>query len=96
MPGEKKGGKGGHKKWSKSKAKEKLQNATFFDKEKYDKMLLEVPKMKLITIATVSDKMKFAGNCARAAIKELLRLEKIVQVGDHQKGYTIYTRTVKA
>ncbi len=61
MPGEKRGGKGGKKKWSKAKAKEKLQNAVFFDKERYDKMVQEVPKMKLITIAAVSEKMKLSG-----------------------------------
>ena len=62
MPGEKKRtAKAGKKKWSKAKSKEKLQNATFFDKERYDKMVLEIPKMKLITIAAVSEKLKLAG-----------------------------------
>ncbi len=61
MPGEKRSSKAGKKKWSKAKAKEKLQNATFFDKERYDKMIQEVPKMKLITIAAVSEKMKLSG-----------------------------------
>ena len=61
MPGEKKSAKGGHKKWSKAKSKEKLQNATFFDKERHDKMVQEIPKMKLITIAAVSEKLKLGG-----------------------------------
>ena len=62
MPGDKKkSSKAGKKKWSKTKSKEKLQNATFFDKERYDKMVQEIPKMKLITIAAVSEKLKLAG-----------------------------------
>ena len=90
LPGEKKA-KAGKKKWSKTKAKEKLQNAVFFDKKRHDDMLKDVPKMKLITTFTISDKMKFGGNCARQSINELLRLNKIRQVGDHQRGFTIYT-----
>ena len=62
LPGDKKkSAKAGKKKWSKAKAKEKLQNSVYFDKERYDKMLQEVPRMKLITVATISDKQKVGG-----------------------------------
>ena len=47
--------------WSKSKVKEKAMNATFFTKELYEKMLTEIPKMKLVTISSVSDKLKMGG-----------------------------------
>eukprot|EP00830_Metopus_es_P013946 TRINITY_DN3549_c0_g3_i2.p1 TRINITY_DN3549_c0_g3~~TRINITY_DN3549_c0_g3_i2.p1 ORF type:complete len:186 (-),score=59.47 TRINITY_DN3549_c0_g3_i2:17-538(-) len=92
LPGDSKKSSKGKKKWSKSKVKEKAMNATFFTKELYEKMLTEIPKMKLITISSVSDKLKMGGNCARQAITELARLQKIIQVGEHHKGYTIYTK----
>eukprot|EP00831_Metopus_contortus_P037910 TRINITY_DN2985_c0_g1_i2.p2 TRINITY_DN2985_c0_g1~~TRINITY_DN2985_c0_g1_i2.p2 ORF type:complete len:193 (-),score=66.65 TRINITY_DN2985_c0_g1_i2:188-766(-) len=82
VPGSKKKSSKGKKKWSKEKTKEKLHNAVFFDKERFDKMMTEVPKMKLITIATVTDKCRITGSCARQAINELMRQGKIVQVGD--------------
>ena len=59
------GGKAKKKKWSKGKVKEKLSNLVLFDKITYDKMLADVPKLKLITPSIISEKLKVRGR-ARA------------------------------
>ena len=94
------GGKGGahakKKKWSKAKTKEKLANASYFTKELYDKLLTDIPKLKVITTAIVSDRLKVMGSMARKGIQELLRLGKVKISGDHISGQSVYTRSVVA
>ena len=45
-------------KWSKGKQKEKVNNMVLFDQGTYDKLLLEVPKYKLITPSILSDRLR--------------------------------------
>jgi len=52
------GGKAKKKKWSKGKVKEKLANLVLFDKISYDKMITDIPKLKLITPSIISEKLK--------------------------------------
>jgi small subunit ribosomal protein S25e len=52
------GGKAKKKKWSKGKVKEKLANLVLFDKISYEKMITDVPKLKLITPSIISEKLK--------------------------------------
>uniref|UniRef100_F6HPY1 40S ribosomal protein S25 n=1 Tax=Vitis vinifera TaxID=29760 RepID=F6HPY1_VITVI len=52
------GGKQKKKKWSKGKQKEKVNNMVLFDQGTYDKLLLEVPKYKLITPSILSDRLR--------------------------------------
>jgi len=52
------GGKAKKKKWSKGKVKEKLANLVLFDKVSYEKMIADVPKLKLITPSIISEKLK--------------------------------------
>ncbi|KAK8945641.1 40S ribosomal protein S25-3 [Platanthera guangdongensis] len=52
------GGKQKKKKWSKGKQKEKVNNAVLFDQATYDKMLVEVPKYKMITPSVLSDRLR--------------------------------------
>jgi len=47
--------------------------------------------MKLITIATVSDRLKIQGSLARAAIKELVTKGTIKAVNYHSQS-PVYTR----
>ena len=68
LPGAKKD-KAKKKKWSKVKVKEKLNNAAFYDQTLYNKMIKDVPNMKLITTATISERLKVNGALARQAIK---------------------------
>ncbi|KAJ8440539.1 hypothetical protein Cgig2_028668 [Carnegiea gigantea] len=48
----------GFKKWSKGKQKEKVNNMVLFDQATYDKMLSEIPKAKLITPSTLSERLR--------------------------------------
>lgn len=83
------------KKWSKGKSREQAQNMVLFDKQSYDKLLVDVPKMKLITPSTIVERLKVTGSLARKSIKELLDKELIRPVCVHGKQ-GIYTRATNA
>merc|ERR1712014_161474 len=85
------GGKAKKKKWSKGKVKEKLANLVLFDKPTYDKMLVDVPKLKLITPSIISEKLKVNGSLARKAVKELLAKNLIRPILQH-KQQNVFTR----
>jgi|TARA_B110000003_G_scaffold64492_1_gene65171 small subunit ribosomal protein S25e len=63
--------KGKKKKWSKGKSREKSNAMVLFDKDTYERLYKEVPKMKVVTISNLSERLKLNGSLARAAIKEL-------------------------
>mmetsp|Transcript_582 Transcript_582/g.1100 ORF Transcript_582/g.1100 Transcript_582/m.1100 type:complete len:109 (-) Transcript_582:60-386(-) len=89
------GGKGKKKKWAKGKVREKAFNMVLFDKPAYEKLLADVPKMKMITTATVVERLKVNGSLARQAMKELEEQGLIKRVVVHQKQW-IYTRATHA
>mmetsp|Transcript_12463 Transcript_12463/g.24190 ORF Transcript_12463/g.24190 Transcript_12463/m.24190 type:complete len:109 (-) Transcript_12463:56-382(-) len=89
------GNKGKKKKWAKGKVREKAFNAVLFEKPAYEKLLSDVPKMKLISVATVVERLKINGSLARRAIKELKNQGLIKPVVHHQKQL-IYTRAPQA
>lgn len=89
------GGKRGKKKWAKGKVREKTVNMVLFDKATYDKLLPEVSKMKLITIATVVERLKVNASLARRAIAHLEEKGSIKCITKHQKQL-IYTRSSHA
>jgi small subunit ribosomal protein S25e len=66
------GGKQKKKKWSKGKNKEKTNNAILFTKESFEKMLTEVPKMKMVTISILSDRLRINCSLARRAMQVLI------------------------
>lgn len=88
------GGKGKKKKWSKGKVREKAFNMVLFDKPTYEKLINDVPKMKLITASTIVERLKVNGSLARKALKELENQGLIRKVVGHQKQL-IYTRATK-
>ena len=53
--------KAGKKKWTKGKVKDKSNHAVYFDEASYKRLCDDVPKMKLITVATLIDKLKING-----------------------------------
>merc|ERR1712196_605513 len=53
---------GKKKKWSKGKTKEKVNNEVMYTQAAYDKMLVEVPKMKMITPSILSDRLRINGS----------------------------------
>lgn len=88
------GGKGKRKKWAKTKTREKLSNLVLFDKKTYDRLLAEVPKMKLITPSAISERLKINGALARKSIKYLEKEDLIRCVSYHSKQ-SVYTRATK-
>jgi len=78
-------------KWSKGKVKEKLANLVLFDKITYDKMLADVPKLKLITPSIISEKLKVNGSLARKAVRELMSQNLIRPILTHKHQH-VYTR----
>ncbi|CAB9519641.1 40S ribosomal protein S25 [Seminavis robusta] len=87
------GGKGKKKKWSKGKSRDKVDNKVLFSKEQHDRLHSEVPKMKLITVSSVVEKLKISGGLARRALRDLAEEGKIRPVLLSQ-SQMIYTRNV--
>ncbi|CAH0487939.1 unnamed protein product [Peronospora farinosa] len=86
------GGKGkGKKKWAKSKAREKVSNKVLYDQETYERLLVEIPKMKLITASAIVERLKVNAALARASIRELEENGSILKVLCHH-SQLIYTR----
>jgi small subunit ribosomal protein S25e len=89
------GGKGKRKKWSKTKNRETLKNAVMFDTKVLEKLEKEVSKLRLITVAIVSEKLKVTGSLARVGIRHLEQQGQIKRVVQ-QAGMYVYTRATKA
>lgn len=87
------GGKGKKKKWSKGKSRDKVDNKVLLSKEQFDRLHDEVPKMKLITVSAVVEKLKISGGAARRALRDLAEDGKIRPVLLNQTQ-VIYTRNV--
>merc|ERR1712232_1102158 len=85
------GGKAKKKKWNSGKTKEKTNNAVYLDEATYEKLLSDVPKSRLITVSTISDKLRVNGSVARAAIRDLEAKGKIRKVSTHN-SQLLYTR----
>jgi len=70
--------------------REKAQNQVLFDQPSYDRLLAEVPKMKLISPSVLVERFKVNGALARAAIKHLAekKLIKGVVMSSKQGVYT--------
>ena len=87
------GGKGKKKKWSKGKNRDKVDNKVLLSKEQYERMHSEVPKMKLITVSAVVEKLKVNAGLARRCLRDLAEDGKIREVLISQ-SQCIYTRNV--
>ena len=85
----------GKKKWSKGKVREKAQNLVLFDQPTYDRLLAEVPKMKLVTASVLVERFKIGGALARKVIRELVNKNLIRGVCVSAKQ-GIYTRATGA
>eukprot|EP00301_Raphidiophrys_heterophryoidea_P020966 c5524_g1_i1.p1 GENE.c5524_g1_i1~~c5524_g1_i1.p1 ORF type:complete len:157 (-),score=47.18 c5524_g1_i1:65-535(-) len=85
------GSKNKKKKWSKAKAKEKLQNLVLMDQDVYKKLVAEIPKQRVISVSNVSEKFKLNGALARRVILEFHQKGLIRRVAQHHTQM-IYTR----
>jgi len=82
--------KGGKKKWSKGKVKDKLNNKIFIDDATWKSIQKDVPGMSLITVSTVSEKYKIIGSMARQVIKILAGEGKLEQMGHQHKSLSMH------
>ena len=82
------------KKWGKTRVKDKLDNLVLFNQETYDKFNKEVPSMKVITPAAVSDRFKITLSLAKVGLKELEKKGAIVPVSV-TRHLMLYTRSKK-
>jgi small subunit ribosomal protein S25e len=87
------GGKGKKKKWSKGKSRDKVDNKVLMTKEQHDRLHAEVPKMKLITVSAVVEKLKVSGGLARRALRDLADDGKIRPIL-LSRAQQIYTRNI--
>jgi small subunit ribosomal protein S25e len=85
-----KGGKTKKKSWTKVKVKEKLNTAVYLEKAQFERMIKEVPKILCVTRAVLIEKFKVGGSIARALIKELLKRELLVAVGQQHSTFDLY------
>jgi small subunit ribosomal protein S25e len=87
------GGKGKKKKWSKGKSRDQVDNKVLFSKEQFERFHDEVPKMKLITVSSVVEKLKINAGLCRRALRDLEADGKIrpVLISRSQR---IYTRSI--
>mmetsp|Transcript_44748 Transcript_44748/g.54785 ORF Transcript_44748/g.54785 Transcript_44748/m.54785 type:complete len:149 (-) Transcript_44748:112-558(-) len=83
------------KKWAKGKVREKKDNKTIFNKNLYDSGVKDVVKMKAITVATVSEKLKITGSLAKRFIRNLGKNKQIKKVYD-RSGFMLYTKLPKS
>ena len=65
-----------------------------FDQQTYDRMVLDVPKMKLITPSTIVERFKINGSLARKALQELVN-NKVIKVVSYSSKQGIYTRATR-
>ncbi|KAI5928258.1 ribosomal protein S25 [Camillea tinctor] len=100
------GAKKQKKKWSKGKGKlpteispnglkDKAQHAVMLDKTTSEKLYKDVQSYRLVTVATLVDRLKINGSLARKCLKDLEEKGQIKPVVTHSK-MKIYTRAVGA
>jgi small subunit ribosomal protein S25e len=70
---------------SKGKVKDKAQHAVILDKTTSEKLYKDVPSFRLVTVATLVDRMKINGSLARQCIKDLEEKGIIKPVVQHSK-----------
>ncbi|KAL8897584.1 MAG: hypothetical protein Q9207_007137 [Kuettlingeria erythrocarpa] len=75
--------------------KDKANHAVVLDKATSDKLYKDVQSYRLITVATLVDRLKINGSLARKALNDLEEKGQIKKVVGHSK-LSIYTRAVTA
>ncbi|ROT36406.1 ribosomal protein S25 [Sodiomyces alkalinus F11] len=70
---------------SKGKVKDKAQHAVILDKTTSEKLHKDVQSYRLVTVATLVDRMKINGSLARSCLKDLEEKGLIKPVVQHSK-----------
>ena len=87
--------KGAKKKWSKGKVTEKSNLDVYVDPKKFKDMEKDLPKMKLITLSTVSDRFKVTMSLARAVIRYFAAQNKITALDFQHQQCPMFTGNEK-
>merc|ERR1711904_466856 len=83
--------KGGKKKWSKGKVKDKLNNKVFLDEATWKALQKDVANMNLCTISSMSEKYKIIGSLCRPLIRQFAAEGKLKQVGHNTAQCVLYS-----
>ena len=83
--------KGQKKKWSKGKVKEKRNYEVLVTKAMLKDMEKEIPRMRLVTIHTVSDRFKIVGSTAKRVIRHFAEQGKIEALTFQHTECPLYT-----
>ncbi|MFO0515449.1 MAG: eS25 family ribosomal protein [bacterium] len=91
-------GKNKKKKWSRTKAKEKLNNSVFWTKAAYTKLTTDtIMKEPYITPSLISEKAKVNVSLARAALQEMIKEGTLVPYNnDPHSKWGLYVKSSKA
>jgi len=76
---------GGRESRSKGKVKDKAQHAVILDKATTEKLYKDVQSYRLVTVATLVDRMKINGSLARQCLRDLEEKGLIKPVVEHSK-----------
>lgn len=88
--------KGGAKKWTKGKVKEKADHAVFVDKATYDRIITAIPKLgKHISTSALIEKFKIVGSIARILLRKCVENGSIRAI-EHHSRQTLYTPIAQA
>merc|ERR1712129_12751 len=75
------------------KSSDKVDNKVLFTKEQYERLYSEVPKMKLITVSSVVEKLKISGGLCRRGLNQLAE-EGVICPVCVSRAQRIYTRNI--
>lgn len=78
-------------KMTRETVKDKANHAVILDKSTADKLYKDVQSYRLITVATLVDRLKINGSLARKALNDLEEKGQIKKVVGHSK-LSIYSR----
>merc|ERR1712130_610191 len=82
------------KKWAKGRVKEKKNNAAILLPDEYETALKEIPKMKAVTVATVSEKLRITGSLAYRLIMKMAKEGTLTRVVK-SRGFLLYKKSKK-
>mmetsp|Transcript_18854 Transcript_18854/g.30028 ORF Transcript_18854/g.30028 Transcript_18854/m.30028 type:complete len:149 (+) Transcript_18854:131-577(+) len=83
------------KKWAKGRVKEKKNNTPVLLPDQYATAIKEIPKMRLITVSAVSEKLRCTGSLAHRLIRKLAKEGTLKMIMD-TRGFLLYTKSAKA
>ena len=87
--------KGLKKKWSKGKVTEKSNLEVFADAKKFKEMEKDVPKMKLVTLSSISERFKVTMSVSRQVIRYFAEQNKISPLDFQHQQCPLFTGNEK-